>query len=82
MKHLARTNSGEVSAEAPSGHDPVVWTETDIKRLDSSLAGFFGPIAKPPEDERECNPSRGIILGVVIGLAMWAGLVWLVVRCL
>ncbi|QBP75419.1 hypothetical protein E2K99_10530 [Herbaspirillum huttiense] len=38
--------TGAVSAEAPSGLDPVVWTETDIKRLDDSLERFFGKIAK------------------------------------
>lgn len=47
------------------------------------LARTFWPLLPvPPEDERECNPSRGIVLGVVIGLAMWAGLVWLVVSLL
>ena len=43
MKKIA---SGDAVAEAPSGHDPVIWTETDIKRLDNSLEAFFGPIAK------------------------------------
>lgn len=38
--------SGNAAAEAPSGHDPVVWTETDIKRLDTALEGFFGKTTK------------------------------------
>lgn len=40
------------------------------------LARTFWPsLPVPPEDEHECNPSRGIILGVVLGLAMWALLI-------
>jgi hypothetical protein len=34
--------SGEAKAQAPSGRDPVVWTETDVRRLDQSLNDFFG----------------------------------------
>jgi hypothetical protein len=37
---------GETSAEAPSGLDPIVWTESDVKRLDAALEECFGPIAK------------------------------------
>ena len=29
---------GQLSAEAPSGYDPVVWTPADELRLDSALA--------------------------------------------
>lgn len=34
---LKKAASGEVSAEAPSGYDPVVWTPTDEARLDSAI---------------------------------------------
>jgi hypothetical protein len=43
MNHI---KSGEAAAEAPNGHDPVIWTETDVKRLDAALEGFFGVFAK------------------------------------
>ena len=29
---------GQISAEAPSGYDPVVWTPADEARLDAALA--------------------------------------------
>lgn len=38
--------TGDAIAEAPSGRDTVVWTDTDLKRLDDSLEAFFGPFAK------------------------------------
>lgn len=38
--------SGSVSAEAPSGLDTIVWTESDVERLDAALEECFGPIAK------------------------------------
>lgn len=40
MKDIA---SGNLSAHAPAGKDPVVWTDADIKRLDDALAKCFGP---------------------------------------
>jgi hypothetical protein len=43
---MNRIATGEASAQAPGGHDPVVWTESDVKRLDDALHNFFGPIAK------------------------------------
>lgn len=44
---LQNISTGEASAEAPSGHDPIIWTETDVKRLDASLGAFFGlPLTK------------------------------------
>lgn len=33
---------GNVSAEAPSGLDKIVWTQGDIKRLDDALADCYG----------------------------------------
>ncbi len=33
-----KVKSGQLSAEAPSGHDPVIWTPTDEARLDEALA--------------------------------------------
>jgi len=38
--------SGGMSADAPSGLDKIVWTETDVKRLDAALEDCFGPLAK------------------------------------
>jgi hypothetical protein len=34
--------NGEVSAEAPSGRDKIVWTDSDVKRLDDALSECFG----------------------------------------
>lgn len=38
--------AGNASAVAPTGADPVIWTDADEERLDASLEAFFGPIAR------------------------------------
>lgn len=47
IKELAdKIAKGDVSAEAPCGLDTVVWTESDVQRLDSTLKRLYGDTAK------------------------------------
>jgi hypothetical protein len=47
IKHLAqKIAKGEVAAEAPCGLDTVVWTDTDVQRLNASLQKMYGVRAK------------------------------------
>lgn len=39
---VAKVQKGGVSAEAPSGYDPVVWTPEDEQRLDDALSKLYG----------------------------------------
>ncbi len=39
---LKKVSSGSVAAQAPAGHDPIVWTDTDVARLDAALQDCFG----------------------------------------
>lgn len=46
IKDLAnKIAKGEVAAEAPCGLDTVVWTDTDVQRLNASLKKMYGPRA-------------------------------------
>lgn len=47
IKELAdKIAKGDMCAEAPSGHDTIVWTETDVKRLQNTLEKMYGPLPK------------------------------------
>lgn len=39
---VSKVKMGGVSAEAPSGYDPVVWTPEDEQRLDDALSKHYG----------------------------------------
>lgn len=39
---IKKVAAGEVAAQAPTGKDPIVWTDSDVKRLDEALGKYFG----------------------------------------
>jgi hypothetical protein len=41
-KAVKKIATGKVSAHAPAGLDPIVWTDADVKRLDDALEKHFG----------------------------------------
>lgn len=43
---VGRIRAGTIKAEAPSGYDPVIWTEDDEARLDKALADHYGSVKR------------------------------------
>lgn len=39
---MGKVAKGDLAAQAPTGKDKIVWTDSDVQRLDEALAKVFG----------------------------------------